>query len=176
MIMENENSQEAPVTTRSIGIRFGLYSALCRILLFAIAVVLSLNAFNGPISWLGLIIGIGIMVWAHIQFKKEGSGYMQYSQGVGIGFWMGLIGTVVVVPIMYVYLTFVDSSPFDLFLRAQEDEMIAKGVPDQAIEMGITWTKKLFWPSAIFGGVIGSVIIALIISIFTKKSSPEMPV
>ena len=174
--MENENPQETPVTVRSIGIRFGLYGALVRILLFAIAAVLGLNAFNGPISWVGAVIGIAIMVFGHIQYKKEGTGYMQYSQGVGIGFWMGLIGTVIVVPIMYIYLTFIDSSPFDLFLRMQEDEMIAKGVPDQAIEMGISWTKKLFWVSAIFGGIIGSVILALIVSIFTKKSSPEMPV
>ena len=174
--MENENTPAAPVTVRSIGIRFGLYASLVRVLLFAVAAVLSLNAFNGPISWAGLVIGIAIMVFAHIQYKKEGTGFMQYSQGVGIGFWMGLIGTLVVVPIMYVYLTFIDSSPFDLFLRMQEDEMIAKGVPDQAIEMGIQWTKNLFWPSAIFGGIIGSVILALIVSIFTKKSNPEMPV
>lgn len=174
--MENENAQEVPVTTRSIGIRFGLYSALVRILLFAVAAVSSINAFNGPISWAGAVIGIAIMVFAHIQFKKDGTGYMQYAQGVGIGFWMGLVGTLITVPVMYIYLTFIDSSPFDLFLTAQEDEMIAKGVPDQAIEMGLKWTKNLFWPMAVFGGIIGSVIVALIVSIFTKKSSPEMPV
>ena len=174
--MENENTQSEKVTTRSIGIRFGLYGGLARILLFAVAIVFNLNAFNGPISWIGMGVGIVLMVLAHKQFKDDGSGFMDFGQGVGIGFWMGLIGTVVAVPVMYLYLTFVDSSPFDLFLSMQEEEMIAKGAPEQAIEMGLKWTKNLFWPMALVGGILGSVILALIISIFTKKSNPEMPI
>jgi len=174
--MENENANEEKVTVRSIGIRFGLYSAIVRILLFAVAAAFSINAFNGPIAWAGLVIGIAIMFFAHKQFKDDGNGYMDYSQGVVIGFWMGLIGTAIVVPLMYGYINFIDNTPFELMMNQQEEEMIAKGAPEQAIEMGLTWTRKLFWPIAIIFGPLGSVILALIMSIFTKKSNPEMPV
>ena len=54
--------------------------------------------------------------------------------------------------------------------------MIARGTPEQAIEMAMKWTKNIFWPMAVIGGILGSVIFALIISIFTKKSNPEMSI
>ena len=174
--MENENVENEKVTTRSIGIRFGLYGALARILLFAIAIVLNVNAFDGPVAWTGMVVGLVLIVLAHRQFKNDGNGYMDYGQGVGIGFWMGLVGTLIVVPIMYVYLNFIDSAPFDLFLEKQEETMIARGTPEQAIEMAMKWTKNIFWPMAVIGGILGSVIFALIISIFTKKSNPEMSI
>lgn len=174
--MENETAQTEKVTTRSIGVKFGLYGALCRVLLFAVAIAFGINAFDGPISWIGLVVGIVVIVLAHIQFKKDGDGHMEYGQGVGISFWTGLIGVLIGVPVMYIYLTFVDSAPFDMFLAQQEEKMIAGGAPQQAIDMGLSWTKKLFWPMAIIGGLIGSVIIGLIVSIFTKKSAPEMPI
>lgn len=173
--MENENTPEEKVTTRSIGIRFGLYNALVGILLFAIAVVLSQNPFSTMWNWIGVIIGIGLVVYAHIQFKANGDGYMNYGEGVGIAFWIGLISTLITVPIMYVYLNFVDSGPLDLMFQEQEDKMIAQGLPSEAIEMGVKWTKNLFWPIACIGGIIGSTVTGLIVSIFTKKSRPEMP-
>lgn len=173
--MENENTPEEKATTRSIGIRFGLYNALVGILLFAVAVVLSQNPFSTMWNWIGVIIGIGLIVYAHIQFKANGDGYMNFGQGVGIAFWIGLISTLITVPIMYVYLNFVDSGPLDLMFQEQEDKMIAQGMPSEAMEMGLKWAKNLFWPMACIGGIIGSTVIGLIVSIFTKKSRPEMP-
>lgn len=174
--MENDNTSEVKVTPRSIGIRFGLYNALLGILLFAIAIVLNQNPFSGVWNWVGVIVGVGIIVYAHMQYKSGGDGYMNYGDGVGISFWIGLISMVITVPVMYGYLTFVDASPFELMMQEQEEKMIAQGVPSEAIEMGLKWTRNLFWPIAIFMSVVGSVITGLIVSIFTKKSRPEMPI
>lgn len=173
--MENENTQEEKVTSRSIGIRFGLYNALVGILLFAVAVALSQNPFSTAYNWVGIIIGIGLVVYSHIQFKANGDAFMNYGEGVGISFWIGLISTLITVPLMYIYLNFVDGAPFELMMQEQEEKMIAQNVPSEAIEIGLTWTRKLFWPIASFMGILGSVLTGLIVSIFTKKSRPEMP-
>jgi hypothetical protein len=98
---------------------------------------------------------------------------MTYGQGVGIGFWIGLIGTIITVPLMYGYLKFIDTTPFDLFLQETEEKMIEGGAPSEQIEMSITWTRNLFWPMAFVMGILGSLFIALIVSIFTQKKSPE---
>jgi high-affinity Fe2+/Pb2+ permease len=172
--METESSIEKP-STRAVGLRFGLYYALAGVLLFAIAVAMSTNPFKGWTTWATYPIAIGLMVYAHKQFKEGGDGYMEYGQGVGIGFWMGVASTLSI-PFLYVYLNYVDSAPFELFLQQQEDEMISKGTPDNIVETSITWTRKLFWVIALFGGVIGFTIYGLIVSIFTKKSNPEMPI
>ena len=174
--MENEPAPSEKITSRSVGIRFGLYNALVGILLFTIAVIMGSNPFSNMWNWIGAAIGIVLIVIAHKQFKDNGDSFMTYSQGVGIGFWIGLISTVVSLPVLYIYIGFIDNSPFELFLREQEDKLIAQGLPDQAIEMSMSWTKNLFWVFAAIGGIVGSVIVALIISIFTKKSPPEMPV
>jgi hypothetical protein len=173
--MENQE-QEEKVTTRSIGIKFGLYNALVGILLFAIAVVMNMNPFSGVMNWVGAAIGIGLIVFAHIQFKANGDGYMSFGEGVGIAFWIGLISTVITIPLMYVYLNFVDNSPMELMFQQQEEKMIEGGAPEEAIEMGLKWTKMLFWPFAAIGGIFWSVLSGLIVSIFTKKSRPEMPI
>lgn len=173
--MENENTPEEKVTTRSIGIRFGLYNALVGIALFAVSIVLNQNPFEGAWNWAGAIIGIGLVVYAHIQFKANGDAYMNYGEGVGIAFWIGLISTLITVPVMFSYLNFLDSGPFDLFMQGQEEKMIAQGLPSEAIEMGLKWSKNLFWPMACIGGIVGSTVTGLIVSIFTKKSRPEMP-
>lgn len=175
--MENENSQEGSVTSRSIGVRFGVYNGLVGIVLFAIAVVLNQNPFSSVWNWVGAIIGIGLVVFAHIEYKKNNSdGFMNYGEGVGIAFWIGLISTLITVPLLYCYISFVDGSPLELMLQEQEEKMIAQGVPQQGIDMGLEWTKKLFWPMAAVGGIIGSTVTGLIVSIFTKKSRPEMPI
>jgi hypothetical protein len=134
------------------------------------------NPFSSMWNWIGAGIGIVLIVVAHKQFKDNGDSYMNYGEGVGISFWIGLISTVITVPLMYAYLNFIDNSPFELFLQQQEEKMIEGGAPAEAIEMGLKWTKNLFWYMACIMGIIGSVITALIVSIFTQKKRPEMPI
>jgi Protein of unknown function (DUF4199) len=172
--MENESTSTEKPTTRAVGLKFGLFSALAGILLFVVAIVMNANPFKGVFNWIGFAIGIALVVLAHKKFKDDGDGYMEYSQGVGIGFWIG-VASLISIPFMYVYLNYVDSAPFDLFLQNQEDEMINSGAPENIIETSMKWTKKLFWPIALVMGILGSVVTALIVAIFTKKANPEMP-
>jgi Protein of unknown function (DUF4199) len=168
-----ENNEIQSVTTRSVGLRFGLISAVVSIVLFIIPAVIGQNPFKGVWNWVGMVVGIGIVVFAHKSFKDDGDGFMNYGQGIGIAFWMGLVSTLIVVGFMYVYINFIDANPFELFMEQQQEEMAAKGTPENIIETSTEWTRKLFWPIALIMGLLGSIVIALIVTIFTQKKDPN---
>ena len=161
------------VTTRSVGIKYGLYSAFAGIILFLVPAILGQNAFKGIWSWIGIGVSIVLYVLAHKYFKDEGDGFMSIGQGVGIGFWMSLISVLISGLFIFVYISFIDTAPFDLMLEDNLIKMEEAGSPDEAIEMAQEWTRKLFWPMYFVFGILGGVLFALIISIFTKKNSPE---
>ncbi len=168
-----ESNEMESVTARSIGIRFGLISAVISIVLFIIPAVIGQNPFKGVWNWVGMVVGIGIIVFAHKSFKDDGDGYMNYGQGIGIAFWMALVSTLIAVSFMYAYISFIDVNPFELFMEQQQEEMAAKGTPENIIETSTEWTRKLFWPIALVMGLLGSIIIALIVTIFTQKKDPN---
>ena len=168
-----ESNEMESVTTRSIGVRFGLISAVISIVLFIIPAVIGQNPFKGVWNWVGMVVGIGIIVFAHKSFKDDGDGYMNYGQGIGIAFWMALVSTLIAVSFMYAYISFIDVNPFELFMEQQQEEMAAKGTPENIIETSTEWTRKLFWPIALVMGLLGSIIIALIVTIFTQKKDPN---
>jgi len=160
-------------TTREIGIRFGLISTVIGIVLFLIPALMAQNPFKGVWNWVGTAVSIGLIIFAHKKFKDDGDGYMSLGQGVGITFWMGLVGTILGGAFTFIYINFVDPAPFEMMLQQNMEEMEKGGSPEQAIEMAQEWTRKLFWPIYVFFGIIGSVVIGLIVSIFTKKTNPE---
>lgn len=168
-----EESTTPKPTTRDIGIRWGLISAGTSIVLFLIPALIAQNPFKGVWTWVGTGIGILLIVLAHKKFKDDGNGFMTFGQGVGIGFWMGLVSTIIGGLFTFVYISFVDAAPFDLMMDQNLEEMEKAGSPEQAIEMAQEWTRKLFWPLYFVFGIVGTVVIALIISIFTKKVNPE---
>lgn len=172
--MENalDSQQRTPVSGRSIGMTYGLFSGIVTIVIFVIISVSGLNPFGGGLNYIGTVASIVLLVLAHRKYKQSGDGYMTYGQGMGVGFWFTLISCVLTVGFMYVYLTFIDNTPMQLMLDEQLVKMQEAGSPEEAIEMAMTWTKNLFWPMAVIGGLIGGIIVALLVTIFTQKKPP----
>jgi hypothetical protein len=165
---------EANVTTvRSVGLKYGLISALISIVFFLVLVLSGLNAFDNKWSWINVIVSIAILYLAHKNFKDEGDGFMTYGQGVGIGFWIALVAVVVGGLFTYVYSNFIDTGAMDAFYEQQYEKMQTNGMQDEQIDVAIEWTKKLFWPMYIFFGIFFGVLIAVLASIFTQKKAPE---
>lgn len=170
--MEQQDDSQ-PISTREVGIRYGLYSGGIAMVLFLIPALIGQNPFQGLWNWIGIPVTLALFVLAHKYFKDEGDGFMSFGQGVGIGFWISLLGTVVGGLFVYVYITFIDSSPFDLFLDETRFNMEEQGTPEEAIDMALTWTKNLFWPIYAVAGIVGGVVLAMIVTIFTQKKEPE---
>ncbi|MEX2233710.1 MAG: DUF4199 domain-containing protein [Cyclobacteriaceae bacterium] len=168
--MENTTST---VTPRSVGIKYGLISALISVVFFLVLVLSGQNAFDNKWNWIGLIISVALVVLAHKNFKDSGNGFMSYGQGVGIAFWIALVSLVINFLITYCYVAFIDPSAMDLFYEKQSEEMAGKGMQDDQIEIAISWTKTLFWPIYIFFGLFFGVLVGVIVSIFTQKKNPQ---
>ncbi len=169
-----EQTKPAP-TVMSTGIRWGIVSALVSIAFFIILVIAGVNAFDNKWGWIGSVFTIVLLVLAHKAFKEQGDGFMTYGQGVGIGFWMGVIATLVAGLFTYIYSNIIDPATMENFYEAQRLQMEERNMPDDQIDIAIEWTKKLFWVFYVIGGIIGSLVLALIVSIFTQKRNPAPP-
>jgi hypothetical protein len=171
--METQNDTAQMVTVRSVGIKFGLISALIAVLFFLILAISGQNAFDSIWNYIGLLITVALVYLAHKNFKDSGNGYMSYGQGVGIAFWMALVSLAINFLVTYLYVTFVDKGVLDLLFEKQAEEMAKKGMADDQIDMALGWTRTLFWPMYAVGGLFFGVLVGLIVSIFTQKKNTE---
>ena len=171
--METQVNTTSAVTTRSVGVKYGLISALLSVVYFLVLAVSGLNAFDNKWGWIGMVISVVIVVLAHKNFKDSGNGYMSYGQGVGIAFWIALVSVVINFALTYAYIAFIDPSAMDMFYDQQTQQMAERGMQDEQIDMAISWTKTLFWPMYLFFGLFFGVLIGVIVSIFTQKKNPE---
>jgi hypothetical protein len=167
--MENPTK---PVSTISVGVKYGLISAIIFVVFFIVIATMGLNVFDNKWGWFRIPVSIILMVLAHKNFKDQGDGFMSYGQGFGVGFWMSLVSLVVGGIFTFVYVKFVDAGAMDMMMNEQRDKMTEKHMSEEQIEMAITWTKKLFWPIFVVFGLLFGVVTALIVSIFTQKKNP----
>lgn len=176
--MESEVNSRSAITTRSAGVRFGLIGAVCSIAYFLILNVAGLDMTSGVWNWLGYVITILIVIFAHKYYKDNGDGFMSYGQGVGIAFWIGLVGGVISSIFTYLYIKFVDTGFIDLVRERQIEAMQQQGMSDQQIDQAMKVASAFTTPEAMFimmliGSIIATVIIGVIVTIFTQKKNPE---
>jgi hypothetical protein len=167
-----EENVQVP-NARTIGLTFGLYAGVISAVVFLITSFLGYNPFGGGLNYIGTVASIVLLVLAHKKFKDSGDGFMSYGQGMGIGFWFTLVSALLAITVMYVYINYIDYSPLQLMLDEQTTKMEEAGSDENAIETAMEWTKKLFWVFAVIGGLIGGMVVALIVTIFTQKKNPE---
>jgi Protein of unknown function (DUF4199) len=176
-----ENEQVEQVTTRSVGIRYGLFLALIGIAYFVIMNVAGVDMTEGIGRWGSTIFYIALIFLAHKNYKENGNGFMSYGEGMGITFWLSLLSSVIGSIFTWIYVKYIDTEFIKMILQKQEEAMVAKGLPQDQIDMGLKMAAKFTTPEMmlIFGiifGVIIIMIIGLLVTIFTQKKNPEMPV
>jgi uncharacterized membrane protein YeaQ/YmgE (transglycosylase-associated protein family) len=171
--------QEAPivVTTKSAGIRYGLISAVIGIIYFIILRAMNVD-MQGPAGWLNWVI-LGVLIFlAQKYYKDNGDGYLEYSQGIGIAFWLGLTSAAISSVFTYIYIKFVDTAFVDQIRDKQYEEMQARGMSDEQIDQAMKIAGMFSTPEAILimgfiFSIIGAVIIALLVTLITQKKRPE---
>ncbi|MEJ1240708.1 DUF4199 domain-containing protein [Chryseolinea sp. T2] len=159
---------------RSVGIKYGLISAVIGIVFFLVLNFAGQNPYIFKWGWtVSLTTTIILVVLAHKEYKEGNHGFMTYGEGIGIGFWYMLIGVGVGMLFNYVYATFIDPNLMTEFYEDQYSQMQQKGMGDDQIEMALGFTRKLFW---VIGSVVASffcMATVLIVTIFTQKRPPE---
>ena len=171
-----ENSTS--LTTRSVGVRYGLIMGTISIVLFLVFVIVDIDAYLKIGRWVSTCLAIVILVLAHLYFKKNGDGFMSYGQGIGIAFWTGMISSVVGSVFTYIYVKFIDQSMTTVIREMSIRDMQEKGQSDEQIEMAMKFVDMFTNAEAmfffgLFFGILGMVVIALIVTIFTQKARPE---
>jgi hypothetical protein len=174
--MEQEQVDSAP-TTRDAGIRFGLISALISIFYF-LAITMAGLTLQGPAGWFQWMIGAVLIFLAHKYYKDNGSGFMNYGQGIGIAFWMGLISSIISAVFTFIYAKFIDTTFIDNLKDAQLEKFQEQGMSETQIDQAMKISEMFFTPGAmmIMGliiGILGTIVIALIVTIFTQKKNPD---
>jgi len=169
--------EETAITSgdkRSVGIKFGLIGTVVSIVYFVIMLVIGQNPLTFQWSWIFQIVMGAVMFYlAHKAYKEENNGFMTYGEGVTIGLWYTIVAMAIGFIFQYIYLNFIDTNLLKDFYDFQYAKMQEQGLGDDQIEMGLSWTRKLFWPMGIFFALLSSMILVLIVTIFTQKRPPE---
>ena len=176
--METQVNSSSQVTTRSVGIRFGLIAALISIAYFLILNVSGIDMTQGFWNWFGYIITAVLVLLAHKQFKEKGDGFMSYGQGMGIAFWIGLVSGALASIFTYLYIKFIDTGFLEMIKQRQIEVLHEKGMSDEQIDQAMEFSSMFMSAEAVLlygfiGGIIVALIIGLIVTIFTKKTNPE---
>ena len=166
-----------PVSSTSVGLRYGLLAGLMSVILSFILFVT--HADQSPARWLGLVILIGAMVLAHKTYKQANGGFMNYSEGLGIGAFMSGISGIISTAFSVLYMKFIDPGYMSQMAETARANMEAKGgMTDEQIDQGVAMMQKFSTTGwmvlfGVVGSVLGGLLIALIVSAFTKHSKPE---
>ena len=176
--METEANTTPDVTTRSTGVRFGLIGAVIGIVYFVILNVAGVAATGGVWNWISYLITAAIIFFAQKYYKENADGFMSYAQGIGISAWIGIVSGVITSIFVYIYIRFVDGTFLEMVKDKQLEEMQKRGMSDQQIDQAMKFASMFTSPEAIFGfaligGIVATIIIGLIVTIFTQKKNPQ---
>ncbi|RDC62266.1 DUF4199 domain-containing protein [Adhaeribacter pallidiroseus] len=95
------------IAIEKYGIRFGLIAAVAMFGYFLLINVLNLQNVE-VIRFASNIFIIGAVIWAIYSLKTNTQGPVPYLPGLGIGFLVGLIGSVLYAIFIYVYAKFLN--------------------------------------------------------------------
>ncbi len=171
---------EKEVTTRGVGLQYGVIAGVVMII-YGLILQLTGLIFESWASWINYIFLAAIIFLAHKKYKEEGDGFLSFGQGLGIGFWISLVGGLISSVFSFIYITFVDPSFIETMLEKTRYNMEEQGMPDAQIDQAMAITENFMNPGMMF--VIGIVsllflgfILSLIVSAITKKTDPQLEV
>jgi hypothetical protein len=179
--METNVTTSPAISIRSVGIRYGIISGLIGVAYFLILTTVGIDMSQGYWRWAGMIITIVLVFLAHKYYKENGDGFMSFGQGVGIGFWMGLVSSVISSFFTYIYAKFIDQSFIAGIREKAISDMEAKGQSQDQIDAAMKFVDMFTSAEAIlffglFFGILITIVIALVIGIFTQKPQPEQSI
>ena len=167
--------QRAPSIVR-ITTKYGL---ILGVLSFVIFLGVTLTGINQNwASLLNVVLLIVLMVLAHQEFKKTHDGMMTYPQGLGSGTLLSIAATVVSTVLVYVYVQYINTGYLAAAMQAQQKVIEQRGLTGAQAQQAMAMTGAMLTPvgivvTSLVTGVIAGFIIALIVSIFTRKGDPR---
>lgn len=171
----NTTMEERNVSPASTGFKFGLIAGAV-LVIYSLILILTEQFNNVPLSLLSYVLLIGLIVFAHKNFKEENNGFMTYGQGLGIGALLSMVAGFITGAFTFLYFRYIDDSAIVRQLEDMRYKFEDAGMDDAQIDQMIEMQEKIMPYSPLIGAftmlVIGF-ILTLIIAAFTKKEKSE---
>jgi Protein of unknown function (DUF4199) len=170
--------QRAPSIAK-IATKYGVIQGVLAFVIFVAGAMTGIGIKQGSVwSLVSLAVGIVLMVLMHREFKKTHDGMMTYSQGLGSGTLLALVGAVVSSILGYFYVRYINGGYFAAVMEFQKANLQQHGITGAQAEQAMTLTSMIASPvglliQQLIVGVIVGFILALIVSIFTQKRDPR---
>ncbi len=174
--MENSNLSHEADSTQGLKhiANWGVICGLALISHSAIGYISGINEnkFYGFISYvlLGACLFLGIKAYR----DKLQNGALSYGNGVWVGVKISFFASILTAIFTYIFLNYIDSSVITKMLEMQEQVLIDKDMPSDAIEQNMKMIRKFSSPAVIaimaaFMFTLLGGIISLIICAFLRK-------
>jgi hypothetical protein len=169
---ENVNAWKSNLTN---GLILGLTGVVYTLLMYFLN--LSFNKVQGPVF---LIIQIVLLFFLLKSYRDNFMhGQITYGQSVGASVIIFLYYAIIMAVFTYILNAFIDTGLAAKQLAFAEEAMVKKGIPQSAIDTGMSIQRKIMKPAilaplSIFGNMLWGVIISLLVSIFVKKEGNPM--
>jgi len=133
-------------------------------------------------SWImvpSLVISLGVLYFLLRAYRDHyNNGYITYGKSVGAGVIINLYAGIIAAIYIYVLYKFIDPGLVEKSLAFAQEKMIAKGVPEEALDAAASMQAKMMKPwiqavTSVFYSVFFGLLISLIVSLFImKKGNP----
>ena len=168
--------QRAPSIAR-IATKYGLILGVLSFVVFLGVTLTGIQQQNWS-SLINVVLVIVLMVLTHREFKKTHDGMMTYPQGLGSGTLLSIVATVVSTLLVYVYVQFINTGYLATAMQAQQKMIEQRGLTGAQAQQAMAMTGAMLTPvgivvTSLVSGVIAGFIVALIVSIFTRKGDPR---
>ena len=160
--------------TLNYGIIYGLITVVFSVLTYMFDLT-----FKTWILWPSLLLSIIVLFFLLRSYRDHyNNGFISYGRSVGAGVIISIYAAIITAIYIYVLYAFIDPGLMDKSLAMAEEKLIAKGLPEEAVDQALAMQAKMMkpWFTALMG-IINSVfyglILSLIVSLFVmKKGNP----
>jgi Protein of unknown function (DUF4199) len=135
--------------------------------------------FKSWIIWPTMMLTVLVLFFLLRSYRDHyNNGYISYGKSVGAGVVINIYAALISAVFIYVLYAFIDPELIDKSLAVAEEKMIARGIPEEAIEKGMEMQAKMMKPwfttlMATIMSIFWGFILSLVVSLFVmKKGNP----
>ena len=131
--------------------------------------------FNKVQGWVFLLLLIVILFFLVKSYRDNyRHGFITFGQGLGAGMIIFLYYAIIAAVFTYLLYAVIDPNLIDKQLAFTEQEMLKRGLPQEAIDISMSMQEKIMKPAimapiSIFGNMFYGLIMSLIVAAFVRK-------
>ena len=157
-------------TNLTNGVILGMVGVIYSLLMYFLDLT-----FNEMQGYVFMVIQVALLAYLLKSYRDNYCfGNITYGQSVGAGVIISLYAAIISAVFLYLLYAVIDTGLVDKQLALVEETIMARGLPQAAVDKAMAIQRKLLKPEimapiSIFGNMFWGLIISLIVSVFIKK-------